>query len=119
MTPQEHPYPAIENQPIIHRAPWVVADVSSEIYGNTRGIIEDGAVFISKGFIQAVGKYKDIIKEFSGFPVQEHECRVLAPALINSHCHLELSYLDLAEPGKKQSTYTRSHPVDQGSIKGT
>jgi len=106
MTPQEHPYSAIENQPIIHRAPWVVADVSSEIYGNTRGIIEDGAVFISKGFIQAVGKYKDIIKEFSGFPVQEHECRVLAPALINSHCHLELSYLDLAEPGKEQSTYT-------------
>jgi cytosine/adenosine deaminase-related metal-dependent hydrolase len=99
------PHSAEKNQPMIHHAPWVVADVSSEIYENTRNIIEDGAVFVSDGFIKATGKFKDIIKEFGGYPVQEHECRVLAPALINSHCHLELSHLDLAESVRDQSTY--------------
>jgi cytosine/adenosine deaminase-related metal-dependent hydrolase len=99
------PHSAEKNQPMIHRAPWVIADVSSEIYKNTRNIIEDGAVFVSDGFIKATGKFKDIIREFGGYPVQEHECRVLAPALINSHCHLELSHLDLAESVRDQSTY--------------
>ena len=106
MTRQEHSHPALESKPMIHRAPWVVADVSSEIYSDTRGIIEDGALFVSDGIIQATGKSKDIIKDFGGYPVLEHDCRVLAPALINSHCHLELSYLDLVEHGKEQRTYT-------------
>ena len=106
MTNQAKLHPAKENQPMIHRAPMVIADVASEIHGSTRGIIEDGAILVSRGLIKAVGKYKDIIKEFGGYPIQEHECRVLAPALINSHCHLELSHLDLADPGKDQSTYS-------------
>ena len=90
---------------MIHRAPWVVADVSSEIYKNAGNIIDDGAVIVSDGSIKAVGKFKDIIKEFGGYPIQEHECRVLAPALINSHSHLELSHLDLAEPCRDQTKY--------------
>jgi cytosine/adenosine deaminase-related metal-dependent hydrolase len=106
MINQAKSQPAKKNQPMIHRAPWVVADVSSEIHGDTPGIIEDGALIAAEGLIKAVGKSKDIIKEFGGYPIQEHECRVLAPALINSHCHLELSYLDLAGHGMDQTTYT-------------
>ena len=98
-------YPANKNEPIIHRAPWVVADVSTEIYGNARGIIEDGAIITADGFIKAVGKSKDIIAEFGNYPIQEHECKVLVPSLINSHCHLELSHLDIIEQIKNQTTY--------------
>jgi aminodeoxyfutalosine deaminase len=105
MANQLKSYPAKINQAMVHRAPWVVADVSSAIHENSRNIIEDGAVFISDGLIKTVGKSKDIIKEFAGHPVQEHEGRVLAPALINSHCHLELSHLDLAEPGRDSAEY--------------
>jgi len=103
MANQIKSYPAKKSQPMIHCAPWVVADVSSEIYGDTQGIIEDGAIITAEGFIKAVGKSKAIIREFSDYPIQEHECRILTPALINSHCHLELSHLDLAGPGKDQS----------------
>jgi len=105
MANQVEPYPAKIHQAMVHRAPWVVADVSSAIHKNSRNIIEDGALFIADGLIKAGGKSRDIIKEFAGHPVQEHECRVLAPALINSHCHLELSHLGLAEPGRSQAEY--------------
>ena len=105
MVNQAKSLPAEINRPVIHRAPWVVADVSSEMHGNTRGIIEDGAVFVSDGLIKAVGKSKDIIKDFGSHPIQEYECRVLAPALVNSHCHLELSHLDLAAHRKDQTMY--------------
>jgi imidazolonepropionase-like amidohydrolase len=88
---------------MILRAPWIVMDVSSEIYGNTLGIIENGALLVSKGLIKAAGKADDIIKEFSGYPIQEHESKVFTPALINSHCHLELSHLDLANHGQDQT----------------
>ena len=105
MTRQNYPHPAKKNQPMIHRAPWIVMDVSSEIYGNTLGIIENGAILVSKGLIKAAGKANDIIKEFSGYPIQEHESKVFTPALINSHCHLELSHLDLADHGQDQTSY--------------
>jgi cytosine/adenosine deaminase-related metal-dependent hydrolase len=106
MVNQAKPYPAKKNQPTIHRAPWVVADVSSEIYGDTPGIIEDGALITVEGFIKAIGSFKDIIKEFSDSPIQDHECRILTPALINSHCHLELSYSELAGHDKDQASYS-------------
>ena len=105
MVTQVKPYKAKPNQSIIHRAPWVVADVASDIYGDTLGIIEDGAVLVSDGLIKAVGNSKDIIREFGSHPIQEHEYRVLTPALINSHCHLELSHLDFAEFGTAQTLY--------------
>jgi len=106
MITQAKTYPPKSNQPMIHRAPWVAADVSSDIHGDTRGIIEDGAVFVSDGLIKAVGNSKDIIKEFGSYPIREYECGVLAPALINSHCHLELSHLDFSEPGIGQPKYS-------------
>ncbi|MFC1843524.1 amidohydrolase family protein [Thermodesulfobacteriota bacterium] len=106
MTNQAKSHPAPQKQPIIHRAPWVVADTSAEIYTNTRDTIEDGAVVVSGGIIKAVGKFRDISREFSSLPIQEHESKVLAPALINSHCHLELSYLNLTESGGNQTSYS-------------
>ncbi|MBW2466380.1 MAG: amidohydrolase family protein [Deltaproteobacteria bacterium] len=90
---------------MIHRAPWVVADVAAEIYGDCRGIIEDGAVVVSEGLIRDVGKSKDIFREFGTLPVREHESGALVPALVNSHCHLELSYLDLTEAENNQDVY--------------
>ena len=106
MTNQVKTHPVKNNQPMIHRAPWVVADVSSEIHGNTRGVIEAGALITAEGVIKAIGKSKDIIREFSGYPIQDHECRILTPALINSHCHLELSYSELAGHDKNQTSYS-------------
>jgi cytosine/adenosine deaminase-related metal-dependent hydrolase len=105
MVTQAKPDPTKSNQSMIHRAPWVAADVASEIHGDTQGIIEDGAAFVSGGLIKAVGKFKEIIKDFGSYPIQEHECGVLTPALINSHCHLELSYLNFTEPGIGQPVY--------------
>jgi cytosine/adenosine deaminase-related metal-dependent hydrolase len=81
-------------QPLIHRGPWVITGSASAVRGFHEGIIEDGARVIADGLIQAIGKYKDIAKDFSHYPTREHESTVLAPALINGHCHLELSYLD-------------------------
>jgi cytosine/adenosine deaminase-related metal-dependent hydrolase len=106
MTNQAKSHPVQEKQAVIHRAPWVVADTSSEIYTNLRDIIEDGAVIVSNGLIKAVGKFRDIRKEFGSLPIQEHESKVLAPALINSHCHLELSYIDLTEYVGDQTSYS-------------
>ena len=106
MTNQVKTHPVKNNQPMIHRAPWVVADVSYEIHGNTRGVIEAGALITAEGVIKAIGKSKDIIREFSGYPIQDHECRILTPALINSHCHLELSYSELAGHDKNQTSYS-------------
>ena len=106
MTIQTKSHQAKNKQAIIHRAPWVVADTSAEIYTNTRDIIEDGAVVVSNGFIKTVGKFGEIRKEFSSLPIKEHESKVLAPALINSHCHLELSYLNLTEYCGNQTSYS-------------
>ena len=105
MVTQAKPDPTKSNQSMIHRAPWVAADVASEIHGDTQGIIEDGAVFVAGGLIKAVGIFKDIVKDVGSHPIQEHECGVLTPALINSHCHLELSHLDFTEPGIDQAEY--------------
>ena len=106
MTIQTKSHQAKNKQAIIHRAPWVVADTSAEIYTNTTDIIEDGAVVVSNGFIKTVGKFGEIRKEFSSLPIKEHESKVLAPALINSHCHLELSYLNLTEYCGNQTFYS-------------
>lgn len=67
---------------ICHRAPWVVP-VSAPV-------IEDGAVLVEDGRILAVGPYRDFPDEET---VRDHEESVLTPALVNCHCHLELSHL--------------------------
>jgi cytosine/adenosine deaminase-related metal-dependent hydrolase len=84
-------------QPVIHRGPWVITDSAAAARGFHEGIIEDGALVIADGLIKAIGKYRDIAKSFCHYPTREYESTVLAPALINGHCHLELSYLDRAD----------------------
>ncbi|MFO7759994.1 MAG: amidohydrolase family protein [Thermodesulfobacteriota bacterium] len=62
-------------------------------------LIEDGAVLVSGDRILAVGTYHDLK---GSAKVREYEGRALVPSLVNSHCHLELSYL--AELGCRQHT---------------
>jgi len=93
------------SQPVIHRGPWVVAELTPDAHGVGQRIIEDGALLVDNGFIKAVGKFQDISQEFAGCSVQDHQDRVLTPALINSHSHLELSHLDLSGSINDTSCY--------------
>ena len=88
---------------MIHRGPWLITGLLSDGQGIQHGIIQDGALVVADGLIKAVGTYRDIAREFGHYHIQEHEDSVLAPALINSHCHLELSHLDFvnSSPIKK------------------
>jgi cytosine/adenosine deaminase-related metal-dependent hydrolase len=79
-------------QPEVHRGPWLVTGLTSGANGVPREFIEDGAVAVAEGKILAVGKYSSIKKEFGHYNTHDHEGRVLTPALINAHCHLELSF---------------------------
>ena len=88
---------------MIHRGPWVITGITCEARGASCGILQDGALLVAGGFIQAVGKYRNIAKEYGQYHTFEHEGRVLVPALVNGHCHLELSYLDLANKIDGQS----------------
>ena len=105
MTNQEESYLLKSSQPVIHRAPWVITGLNSNARGVPQGIIEDGALVVADGLILTVGKYKNIVKEFGQYHILEHEGRVFAPALINGHCHLELSYLDIANCIQEQRRY--------------
>lgn len=58
-----------------------------------RPAIENGAVAVSGGRIQAVGHWNNIYKRFSG-DVCDLGDSVLLPGLINAHCHLD--YTDMA-----------------------
>jgi cytosine/adenosine deaminase-related metal-dependent hydrolase len=55
--------------------------------------IEDGAVFVLKGRIAAIGRWRDLRRKA---PARVHDLgeAVLLPGLINSHCHLD--YTDMA-----------------------
>ncbi len=55
--------------------------------------IEDGAVFISRGRVAAVGHWRDLRRKA---PAQTRDLgeAVLMPGLINAHCHLD--YTDMA-----------------------
>lgn len=70
-------------QGTLFRAPFVVP-VSGPI-------IQDGAVFVLGGHIAAVGRYADLRGQ--GGRLVDLEQRIITPALINCHTHLELSYL--------------------------
>ncbi len=106
MTNQKESHLPHSSMPVIHRSPWVISGLTPDVQGAPLGIIEDGALVVAAGLIQAVGKYRDIAKEFGQFHTREHGGRVLAPALINGHCHLELSYLDLANKTEGQRRYS-------------
>ena len=55
--------------------------------------IEDGAVFVLKGRIAAIGRWRDLRRKA---PARVHDLgeAVLLPGLINAHCHLD--YTDMA-----------------------
>ena len=55
--------------------------------------IEDGAVFISRGRIVAVGRWRDLRRKA---PAQTRDLGevILLPGLVNAHCHLD--YTDMA-----------------------
>ena len=105
MTNQQESNQLKLSQPVIHRGQWLIIPGSSELRGAACSVVEDGALLVADGYIQAAGKYKDLAREYGQYLTQGHEGRVLAPALINGHCHLELSYLDLASRIEGQSRY--------------
>jgi cytosine/adenosine deaminase-related metal-dependent hydrolase len=105
MVNQENFQPPKSPQPLIHRGPWIMAGLTFRAQEIHQKIIEDGALLVADGLIQAVGKYKNIAKEFGHYHTQDHEGRVLVPALINSHCHLELSHIHLAQCNSEQNKY--------------
>ncbi len=55
--------------------------------------IEDGAVFVSRGRIAAVGRWRDLRRKA---PAQVHDLgdALVVPGLVNAHCHLD--YTDMA-----------------------
>ena len=99
---------SISFQPLVHRAPWVVTDAYAGLSGVAADVIEDGALLVADGMIQSVGKYSEIAREFGQYPIKEHEGRVLVPALLNGHCHLELSYSGLAGKFENRNPYSNS-----------
>jgi len=111
MADQIHSQQLNSSHPVIHRGPWIVRGVSSEPSGFEQKPLEDGALIVADGLIQAIGRYRDIKKEFGQYHIQDHEGKVLVPALINGHCHLELSHLDF--PNR-----TQDHKSYNGDITG-
>ena len=55
--------------------------------------IEDGAVFISRGRIAAVGRWRDL-RAKAPAQVRDLGEAILLPGLVNAHCHLD--YTDMA-----------------------
>ena len=105
MTNQEESNLQKTSLPVIHRSPWLLTGLTSDALKVSHGVIEDGALVVADGLIQALGTYRNIAREFSQYQTQEHAGSLLAPALINAHCHLELSHLDLAGRTQKKRTY--------------
>ncbi len=62
--------------------------------------IEDGAVVVSGGRIQAVGRWRQLKGKFSGETVDLGESIVL-PGLINAHCHLDYTHMAGLFPPRK------------------
>ena len=74
----------MEHKPNIYlyRAPWIVPVGKSPI--------RNGAILVENGIILAVDTYS-VLKGTA--PVTDYEESVITPALVNGHCHLELSHL--------------------------
>jgi aminodeoxyfutalosine deaminase len=66
----------------LYRASWVIPVATPPI--------QDGAVLVENGTILKVDRYTALKGEA---PVIDYEDSVITPALVNGHCHLELSHL--------------------------
>lgn len=66
--------------------------------GPGRPLVDDGALAVDLGRIAACGRFGDLRREFDG-PVTDLGEVTICPALINCHCHLELSHLHGRVPG--------------------
>lgn len=75
------------------RGRYVVADAD-------KPVIEDGAVLVERGLIQAIGPYATLAPMASGLPVLGSENHLVLPGLVNSHSHgkgvntFELGFVD-------------------------
>jgi len=85
------------NNIVLHRAPWVVAGTVPGAVGTEGSVLRDGAVLAVDGWIQGVGRYRDLAAEYSQAEKIDHDGSILTPALINGHSHLELSCLAINE----------------------
>lgn len=82
----------------LHGAPWVVPV--------NRPIIEDGGVAVSAGKIVAVDQLPRLQQRYPHAEVVFHPDVILTPALINAHCHLELSHLAQLAASSRPATFT-------------
>jgi cytosine/adenosine deaminase-related metal-dependent hydrolase len=85
-------------QPVIHRASWVVP-VSDPA-------IADGAVVADNDRIVAVGRFHELSEIYPDAPINDHGRSALIPALVNAHIHLELSHIPLPALHKKITGFT-------------
>lgn len=53
--------------------------------------VEDGAIAVELGRIEAVGTRQDLKKTYPDAPEVEHPTGVLMPGLVNAHCNLDLT----------------------------
>lgn len=73
--------------------PQLVALRARVILPVSQPAIEDGAVFISRGRIAAVGRWRDL-RAKAPAQVRDLGEAILLPGLVNAHCHLD--YTDMA-----------------------
>jgi len=76
----------------LHAARWIVPV--------TGPVIHDGAVLVSGGRIEEVGRKRDILRSCpAGTETIDHGDALIMPCLVNVHCHLELSWIKGMIPG--------------------
>ncbi len=68
----------------LHLAKWLVPV--------TLPVMENAGIAVSEGRITALDTKKNLLKHFSGgAEIVDHGDSIIMPALVNAHCHLELS----------------------------
>lgn len=75
---------------VLITAPWLLSMEGPPVEG--------GALVVSGGRVAAVGRARDLERAWSGAPRVDLDGCALLPALVNGHCHLELSSLGEAPP---------------------